>query len=325
MKRPFLNFLTKRLAFSIFLLWGIATITFLLVHVAPGGPEALYSGPRVSPEVLERIRHQFGLDRSLLAQYGHWLWRVLHLDFGFSYTNFRPVAEVLAGAIPNTLLLTGAALAVELGLALLLGIYSAVRAGTRGDLFVNYFSIFLFSIPEFWLALLAIYLFSVKLGWLPAGQMMSVGAAELNVFQRIGDVLRHLVLPAGILSLTSMAYSMRLVRSSLMESLSGEDAEYLHAMGIPKKKIERKYALRGALMPFLTHVGMSLPFLLGGSFIIENVFSWPGMGRLTMAAILSRDYPVILAANLISGALVVLGNLLADLAYALVDPRVRLT
>ncbi len=324
MRNPFIRFLVRRILISMVLVWGIVTLTFLMIHFAPGDPTAIYLNPQIPPEVHEQIRHNLGLDQPVAVQYVKWLRQIAQFDFGYSFIRHQSVLTILQATIPNTLLLTFSAFLLESLLALFLGIYSAVRAGSRKDFIVNYTSLFLFSIPEFWLALFGIYIFAIKLGWLPTSQMMSIDFASFGIGEKIVDLLRHLILPVSVLSLTSMAYSMRLVRSSLIEALNTEHVRYVRAMGVPEKKVQRKYALRTALIPFVTHLGMSLPFLLGGSFIIENIFSWPGMGQLTMSAIMTRDYPVIMAANMLSAFLVVFGNLLADLLYAWIDPRIQL-
>jgi|Deesub1362B_J571_1020462.scaffolds.fasta_scaffold02143_2 peptide/nickel transport system permease protein len=317
--------LFRRILVSLLILLGVWTLTFFLMHLAPGDPTALYLDPRIPPEVQEKIRHQMGLDRPVLVQYAQWIKGVLRGDLGYSFSRHGPVKEILKEAIPRTLLLTMTALTIESLLALFLGVLAALKRHTWFDRTVNSLAIFFFSVPEFWLGLFAIYLFSLKLGWLPASHMNSIDFAQLSLFEKIGDILRHLILPAFVLSISSLAYSMRLVRASMIETLESESIRFLQAAGVSEKKIHFFYAVKPSILPFITHLGMSLPFLFSGAFIVENIFSWPGMGQITLSAIFARDYPLIMGVDILVSTMVVVGNLLADLAYMLIDPRIRAT
>ncbi len=317
-----IGFLLRRLAQSIVLLLIVLTITFTLLHVAPGDPLARYYHPDIKPETIERIRHNLGLDRPLLEQYVRWMGSFLRGDFGVSLRYMRPVSELLGEAIPNTLVLTGTALALHIVAGVALGVLSAAKRRTVFDRANTIAALFLYSVPSFWLALMLILVFSLKLGMLPSSHMQSIDVAGLSGLALIADRLRHLVLPAFVLGLASAASTARYVRGSMIDVLREDYIRTARAKGLPETRVFWKHAFRNAAAPLVTIVGLSLPFLLGGAVVTETIFSWPGMGRLAVDAIHARDYPVVLAVNFIVAAMVILGNLLADAAYGLLDPRV---
>lgn len=319
-----LTYLIRRLLTSVFLLWGVVTLTFLLIHVAPGDPVDLLLDPSVPNEDADALRARFGLDASLPEQYVRWLGGVVQGDLGISLRRQRPVAEVLLEALPHTLRLTTLSLGLMYGVGIALGLVAALRRGTRWDRWTTLGSLALYSAPVFWLSLMAQLLFSVKLGWLPTGGTGTVDVVASDPTTWLGVDPRHLVLPVAILGLTSAAGVARYVRGSVLEVLGQEYIRTAHAKGMPPRQVVTRHVLRNAAMPVVTLLGLHLPFLFGGAVVVETLFAWPGMGRVAVDAIFSRDYPVILATTMFSGALVVLGSLLADLGYAWIDPRVRL-
>lgn len=318
------GYLLRRLAAAALLLLLVLTATFFLLQIAPGDPASLLQDTRVPREAQERLREIYGLDRPLLQQYLSWLDAVLlHFDWGISYWHQEPVTAVLARAFPNTLILALAALLVNYALALPLGMIAARRHGRVSDHVIRLGSLGLYSLPTFWVALMAILLFSYALPILPAGHMSSVGAEELTPGARLLDLLRHLVLPSLALGGTMAAGTARFVRNSLLDVLDQDYLRTARAKGLSERRVVWVHALRNALTPVIQLFGLTLPALLNGSLITEVIFSWPGLGRITFGAILQRDYPLILASTAFSGALVILGNLLADLLHGVTDPRVR--
>ncbi len=315
--------IVRRLLLSIPLLWALATLTFFLVRLAPGDPLALYYNPEIDPSVMEQVRERLGLDQPIHVQYVKWIGALAQGDLGVSFKHHRPVAEILAETLPNTLLLAGLALFFDLGLGVLLGVLAAVRQYSWVDHATSVLALFLYSMPGFWLGLMLIIVFSLKLGWLPASQMESVDAEFLSFGPRLLDRALHLVMPVFVLGIASAASVARYMRGSLLEVIRQDYVRTARAKGLPERRVILKHALRNALLPIITLLGLYLPFLISGAVVTETIFAWPGMGRLTIDAIFSRDYPVVLAANLLAGVMVVFGNLLADVLYCIADPRIR--
>jgi peptide/nickel transport system permease protein len=314
----------RRLAVSVLLVLGIVTLVFFVARLLPGDPATLFVGPDIDPEHSLRLREQLGLDRPLVLQYLHWLGSFLHADFGISFTARRPVAELLRAALPNTLRLMGLALALRFGLGLALGTVAALRHHRgRDDRGIVVGALLLYSVPGFWLAVMLQLLFAYTLRWLPPESMQGLDHASLGALGRLADDLRHLVLPVTVLTLGGLASTTRYVRASLLEVLSRDYVRAARARGLDERRVVLRHALRSALAPFLVQLGLALPGLVGGAIVVEQIFSWPGMGRLALHAVASRDYPVLLATTFLSAVLVVLGNLAADLACAALDPRRR--
>jgi peptide/nickel transport system permease protein len=315
-----------RLLQAVPLLLGIATITFFIVHMAPGDPMDVYMEQRyrgeVDPQVIELVRKKYGLDQPLHTQYIKWIGNILKGDLGESFRYHRPVTALLAERIPYTLQLAVLALLIDALLGIALGILSAVKQYSAVDKTVTLGSLIVYSIPGFWLALMLVLVFAVNLGWFPTSQTRSLDYELLSWGGKLLDRLWHLVLPVFVLGVASAAGTARYMRNQLLEVLSEEYILAARARGLKERTVILKHALRNALIPIITIYGLSLPFLLGGAVLIEKVFAWPGMGLLAVDAIGARDYPIILATSMIAAVLVVLGNLLADLTYALVDPRV---
>jgi peptide/nickel transport system permease protein len=284
-----LAYIVRRLLLSVPLILGIVTATFIFAHLAPGDPVDMYLQPQrqVDPAVIERVRRDRGLDRPLHVQYVNWLADSARGDFGESFLLHRPVRDILAETVPYTLLLILAALLVDALLGISLGVVSAVKRGTRLDRAVTMGSLVLYAMPGFWLALMLVLLFSVQLGWFPTSQATA-----------------------------------RYMRGRLLDVLGEEYITAARARGFRGWTIIRRHALKNAMIPIITIYGMSLPLMLGAATIVETIFAWPGMGRLTVDAVLGRDYPVILATTMVAAVLTVLGSLLADVGYAAVDPRV---
>lgn len=318
------GYIARRLAQSIVLVFIVLTITFFLLHLAPGDPMARYYNPDIAPETVELIRERLGLDKPLLEQYVRWMGSFVRGDFGVSLYYNRPVRALLAEAIPNTLRLTVAALILHVVLGVLLGMVSAIKRYSLFDKVNTVTALFVYSIPSFWLALMLILVFSLKLGVLPSSHMQSIGGG-LGGWTLFIDRLRHLVLPAFVLGVASAAGMARYMRGSMLDVLREDYITTARAKGLPEKKVFLKHAFRNAAIPIVTLIGLSLPFLLGGAVVTEQIFSWPGMGRLMVGAIYARDYPVVLAVNFVVAVMVIVGTLFADVGYALLDPRITVT
>lgn len=320
-----IRYIGSRLLQAIPLLIGVVTLIFVLLHLAPGDPTAIWFHPEIPPEVMERMRESMGLDRPLLEQYVHWVKSFFTGNFGYSYSHFRPVSEVIAEALPGTLLLGGLALAVAFGFGAAAGVWQAVRRGTTTDSLLTFVTLFIYSMPAFWLGLMLILAASTWFSWLglPVSGMTSVDHASLGPLGRIADIAGHLVLPTIALGLGSAAGVARFMRGEMLEAIGQDYVRTARAKGLPERVVMGRHALRNALIPMVSLLGLYLPILFGGAVVIEVVFSWPGMGRTMYDAVLARDYPLVLATSFLFGLLVIAGNLFADLLYAFVDPRVR--
>jgi len=323
------RFVARRLIGSIPLVWGILTLTFFLMHLAPGDPTTRYFDPNVSPEVVEQMRRNLGLDQPVPVQYVRWMGAFLTGDFGYSFGQMRPVSDILPGVMWNTLQLTAMSLVVTFGVGMLIGIFQAVRQYSLGDNVLTAVALFFYSMPGFWLALMLILVFALKAnqaGWpiqLPASQMTSAGYELMAPGEQLRDRLLHLILPSLALGLGSAAGIARYMRGSMLEVIRQDFVRTARAKGLEERVVVFKHALRNALLPIITLLGLSLPFLFSGAVLIEVIFAWPGMGRLIVDAVFQRDYPLIMATGFVIAVLVILGNLLADVLYALADPRIR--
>ncbi|HEY2291999.1 MAG TPA: ABC transporter permease [Thermoanaerobaculia bacterium] len=318
-----LGFLLRRLAASLLLLLLVLTFTFFFLRLLPGDPIRLFEGQRLTLAQQEKLKEIYGFNRPLPEQYLVWISSVARWDWGTSLSQNRPVSTVLREALPATALLALAGLAIEYALALLLGIASALRRGSALDHTVRIVTLLLFSQPIFWLGLMMILLFSYVWPVLPAGHMHSVDADLMSPLGRRLDLARHLLLPALVIALGAAGGTIRFLRASLIEVMSQDYIRTARAKGLSERRVVWVHGLRNAVVPLIQVFAISLPLLLSGALIVEIVFSWPGLGRLTFLAISTRDYPLILGATALSAALVILGNLLADVLHALADPRVR--
>ncbi len=320
-----LEYIARRLLFMIPLLLGITIITFVVIHLSPGGPADMLTGlsPKISAEAKVRLRSLYGLDKPLHVQYWLWLSRLVRLDFGESFKDGRLVIMKILERLPATLLLNVLSLLVIFFLALPIGILSAVRQDSFFDKGMTIFVFMGFSVPAFWLALLLMLLFGVVLGWLPISGMHSVNFPYFTFWGKLWDIIKHLILPVFVSAFGGLAYLSRYSRTSMLEVLRQDYIRTARAKGLPENKVIYRHALRNALIPIVTLLGLSLPALIGGGFIFETIFAWPGMGRLGYQAIMARDYPVIMGVGVIAALLTLLGNLVADITYAFVDPRIR--
>jgi len=321
------RYLAGRLLQSVGVVLMVTTFTFVLVHLAPGDPvSAALNGPGVTETVRQHWRESYGLDRPLGEQYVRWISNAARGELGFSFSHRRPVRDVLADALPRTMLLAGLSFALSFLVGVVVGVLQAERPGGTRDRWLGRVLLLLYSVPDFWLALVALLAFSYWLPLLPAGGIVDpVMHDYLSTGGRIADRLKHLVLPVVTLTLLSAASIARYQRSALLDVLPSDWMRTALAKGLSFRAAVRQHAVRNALLPTITLAGLWLPSLAAGTVFIEKVFSWPGMGLVTVNAIGARDYPLVTAGVLAISVLVVLGALLADLAVALVDPRVRLS
>ena len=310
------KYIIKRILIAIPVLLGITVIDYAIMCMA-GSPLEMLQGPRVSEAAVQAIA--LGLDKPFYVQYFVWLGQLLHGNMGYSIKNYQPVADMIASHLGPTLLLMGVSLFVSILLAVPSGIYSAIHQYSKGDYTVVTLSFLGSSIPGFFLAMLLIYLFTVKLGWLPSGGMTTLGTSG-----GAADVAAHMVMPVIVLAVSMAGTNIRYIRSAVLEILQQDYLRTARAKGIGHFLVINKHALRNALVPIVTVIGMEIPVLFGGSIIVEQVFSWPGLGLMTMSAITNRDYPVIMGVCLLSAIVVLLGNLLTDILYAVVDPTIKL-
>jgi peptide/nickel transport system permease protein len=313
-----------RLLQGIAVLWVVATLTFALLHLAPGDPYSDQGDRRVAPEVAAHWRHVFCLDRPLPAQYGCYLASLAHGDLGFSISQSRPVRDILVDYVPRTLELMSLGLLLSFAVGIALGVLQAHRRGTFADWGSRGIALFFYSMPDFWLALMLALVFAY---WLPifpiSGIENVIAAPTYGWWQRAVDHLRHLVLPVTALVLLTCAGIARFQRAAMLDAIGLDFVVTARAKGVSETAIARHHVLRNALLPIITLAGLALPMLLGGAVLVELVFSWPGMGFVTATAVGSRDYALVTSSVLVTSALVVAGTIAADLLYALADPRVR--
>ncbi|MBI5167152.1 MAG: ABC transporter permease [candidate division NC10 bacterium] len=321
-----LNYLAKRLALSIPLLLGITIISFVVIHLAPGEPVELGTelGPKSGAAAKQALRQLYGLDKPLHVQYLTWLSRMVRLDFGRSFSpDGRLVIDKIAERLPITILLNVLELGLILAVAVPIGILSATRQYSLFDKATTVIVFVGFATPDFWLALLLMILFGVHLGWLPISGLRSLNYEYLPLWAQQWDLIRHLILPVLVAAFGGLAGYSRYMRQSMLEVIRQDYIRTARAKGLPEEKVLYKHALRNALLPVVTILGLSVPGLIGGSVIFETIFAIPGMGQLFVQSAFARDYPVIMGILVIGAVLTLLGNLLADVSYSLVDPRIR--
>jgi peptide/nickel transport system permease protein len=312
------RYLVRRLGHALTVMLVVCTVTFAIIHLAPGGP-ALLSDPKLSVAERQAIEERLGLDQPLPAQYGLWLGRVVRGDLGRSFLYEAPNVRTIIARLPNTALLAGTAILVSLAVAIPIGLWCAAHPRGWADRTLSGMAFVAMAVPTFWLAIGLIFVFAVTLRVLPAGGAFTLGGGGDAV-----DRLRHLILPAVVLAAVTTAEIFRYTRSSARTVLSQPFVRVARAKGTRERGVRWRHALRPALLPVVTVVGIQLPRLIGGAAITETVFAWPGMGRLGVQAALGRDYPLVMAITLFVSAAVVLVNILVDLAYLWLDPRVRL-
>jgi peptide/nickel transport system permease protein len=323
------GFLFRRILQSIPVFIVITIITFALIHAVPGGPTArLELDADIKPEDIARIKANMGLDKPVWMQYLIWMGvapnsqgeysGLLQGDLGISYIDQTPVTRNIMDRLPNTLILSVTSLAISLCLAVPLGVWSAVKQYSAFDNVSTLLSTAGVSIPSFWFGLIAILTISVELRWLPSGGMYTLGQEKT-----LGDFVKHLIMPASILSILRIASWNRYTRASMLEVIRQDYVRTARAKGLKERAVIIVHALRNALIPVVTLLGLSLPGLVSGALITETIFGWPGMGRLAYHAATKRDYPIIMGTLVMSTVLVILGNLLADIAYGFLDPRIK--
>ena len=312
-----LKYILKKLLLAIPVLLGITILDFILLNLA-GSPIDMMTGPKMTESVKAMRAAEWGLDQPLWRQYIGWLGEILQGNLGYSYKTFQPVSGMIVSHIAPTLLLMGSSLLLGLVIAVPAGVYSAVHRYKKRDYAMVTTSFVFSSVPSFFMALLLIYLLTVKLGLLPSSGMITPGTQG-----SAADVLRHLIMPMLVLGVSMAGSNIRYVRSSVLEILEMDYLRTARAKGIGRFLTINKHALRNALLPIVTMIGMQIPMLFGGAVIIEQVFSWPGLGLITMSAIMNRDFPVIMGVCLLSAVVVLIANLLTDIAYALVDPTIK--
>jgi peptide/nickel transport system permease protein len=329
--------IARRLAFMVFVLWGVTLVTFFLSRVVPGDPARLMAGPQASPGAIANLRHIYGLDRPLLVQYGRYLGDLTRLNLGFSFVTHRHVRTDIGTYLPATVELAGYALIIGFLLAVVTATVSAYRRGTATDVTGRLTAIAGLSLPTFWLALLLQLLFHVQLGWFPLGGRLSPGVTPppqitglLTVdslltghFGDFADAASHLVLPVTTLALGVYGLMVRIIRTSVIDALGEEYVRTAEAKGLSRWRVLRRHVLRNAMLPAVTVLGLEFGLLAAGVFVVESVFQWPGLGNYTFNAIQNSDYSATLGATLVIAAMYVVVNLIVDIAYLYLDPRIR--
>ena len=318
-------FFARRCVKAVLVILFVIAINFALIRAAPGDPATILAGEAgaVDAGFVERVRQDYGLDQPLPVQLLTYMKQLLSFDFGNSYRENRPVKDIILEKLPATLLLTLSAFVFSIAVGIGLGIAAARRAGSALDALITAGSLVFFAMPLFWFGLLAIVLFSVKLGWLPPYGMSTVGA-DLEGWRAWVDTGRHLLMPAVTLGLFYVAVYTRVTRAAAMEVMDQDFVKTARAKGVPEGRIWRRHILRNAILPVITFVSLQAGHILGGSVLVETVFAWPGIGRLAFDALFQRDYNLLLAVFFVSSVMVVVFNLVADLLYSLADPRIEL-
>lgn len=321
-----INYLLKRMAGMLPLLFGITIISFGMMHLAPGEPSIVGQefNPKVSVEDIERLRSYYGLDKPLYEQYWQWLQRLVVLDFGQSFSaDGRAVIDKINERIPVTLWINTLAMLLIIAIAIPLGIASAVRRDSWFDKGMTILVFIGFAIPSFWLGLLLMISLGVNLNWLPVSGIHDYSWRQMSFWQQQGDLFEHLLLPVIVSAIGGIAGMSRFMRTGMLDVIRADYITTARAMGIPEGTIRYRLALKNAMLPIITLLGLSIPGLIGGSVIVEQLFSLPGMGLLFYEAVMSRDYPLVMGITVIGAILTLLGNLVADIAYAWADPRIR--
>lgn len=319
-------YLAKRLIMVIPLFFGITLVSFTVIHLAPGSPTDLQTqmNPKVSAEAIQRLRSFYGLDKPLHIQYLIWLKKLLKLDFGNSFsTDNRKVIDKISERIPITIMINILSLLLILIVAIPIGILSATHRNSLFDKLTTVFVFIGFAVPTFWLALLCMILFGINLGWLPISGIKSLGFEQTSFAAIALDRVKHLILPVLLSAFGGLAGFSRYTRSTMLEVIRQDYIKTARAKGLPEQTVIYRHALRNALLPVITILGLSVPGLIGGSVIFETIFAIPGMGQLFYGSVMARDYPLIMGILVIGAFLTLLGNILADISYSLADPRIR--
>ncbi|MCA0921594.1 ABC transporter permease [Pseudooceanicola nanhaiensis] len=320
-----LRFILGRMVKIALILLAITILNFCLIHMAPGDPALVMAGEAgdADPKFIEDLRAQFGLDKPFIVQLWTYVSHFATGDLGFSYRQQMPVSELILDRLPATLLLSISAFVISLVLGVVAGVIAAARQGKASDSIISTIALLFYATPLFWMALMAVLLFSVQLGWMPAFGY-ETAASDFTGLTRILDIAHHLILPAVVLGLFFMATYVRITRASMLEVNRLDFVKTARAKGLKPSVIQRRHVLRNAILPVVTLAGLHAGQLVGGAVLIETVFAWPGIGRLMFEALQSRDYNVLLGVFTVSAALVLMFNLITDFTYRIVDPRIRL-
>lgn len=309
--------IAKRLLQTIPLLFFVSIVSFVLIKAAPGDPVLNFVTPNMHAEDIERVRHNLGLDKPAYVQYFIWLKGVVQGDLGYSLVNHKPVLEQIVERIPATVGLMSGAIAIAVILAIPLGLIAGSNRNRFVDKCINMFSYIGISIPGFWLGILFIYFFAVKLGWLPSMGMRTIGVTST------WDVIKHAILPCSVLAIGFLSVYVRYIRSSTIGQLKEDYVQIQYAFGSSKTQVLKRHVLKHVLLPIITLLGMSVGDIVAGAIVTETVFSWPGLGSLGMTAVKGLDYPLIMGITLLSSVMLILGNLIADILYSFADPRIK--
>jgi peptide/nickel transport system permease protein len=329
-----LAYFGKRLLEMIPTLFGITLLSFVIIHLAPGKPTDIFTelNPKITPEARERLEKLYNLDKPIIVQYGLWLRKIVKLDFGESFSSDRrpvmqriwdPKKPLLERRLFVTFMINLISMVIIFLIAIPVGISSATRRNTLYDKITTTTVFIGFAIPHFWLALLLMLLFGVTLHWLPISGLTSMNYESLSLWGKTWDLATHLVLPVFVSAFGGLAADSRYMRSSMLEVIRQDYMTVARAKGLPEREVIYRHAFRNALLPMITLVGLSVPGLIGGSVIFENIFGIPGMGQLFFQSVMTRDYPMVMGVLTIGAILTLLGNLLADVGYMLADPRIR--
>ncbi|MDX3924620.1 MAG: ABC transporter permease [Shinella sp.] len=321
MRGELLGYVVRRILHSIPLVIGVSIIGFGIMHLAPGGPLSVYTlNPSITAEDIERLRVALGLDKPVYVQYLGWVKSMLSGSWGYTLFGGRPVLGVIVERLPATILLMGTSLALAMTIGTLLGVLGAVRRNSIFDYLATTGAMFALSFPTFWFGLMAIYIFAIELRWLPSGGMYSFGE-EGNLL----DLFKHLVLPVMVLTLVLVATWSRYARSSFLEVIQQDYVRTAKSKGLGPGRVLARHAFPNAVIPLVALLGVQLPTLFSGALVAETIFSWPGMGRLFVDALNMKEYSILMGMIMFTALLVIVGNLLADIAVALIDPRVKLS
>ena len=320
-----LRYMMRRLMQMVPTILGITVITFAVIHLAPGKPTDLMvqMNPKIDFEAREKLNKIYGLDKPVYVQYVNWLKRLAKFDFGKSFVDGRPVSEKVLERLPITILINTLAIIIILVIAIPIGIKSAVRRDSAFDKITTVLLFLGFAVPAFWLGLILMSFFGVRLGILPISGIVSLDFEQFTFLEKTIDIAKHLILPVGLAAIGGLAGLSRYMRQSMLGVISQDYIRTARAKGLPENIVIYKHALRNALLPIITILGLSIPGLISGSVILETIFSIPGMGRLMVESVFARDYNVIMAGLFVSALLTLAGNLAADIAYTYADPRIR--
>jgi len=309
--------IVKRLLQTLPLLFFVSIVCFVMIKAAPGDAVLNFVTPNMHKEDIERVRHNLGLDKPTYVQYFIWLKGIVQGNFGYSLINHRPVLQQIVERMPATVGLMGGAIVLSVILAIPLGLLAGANRNRFIDRTINTFAYIGISIPTFWLGILFIYFFAVKLSWLPSMGMRSIGV------QSAWDVAQHIILPMSVLAISFLSIYLRYIRSSTIGQLKEDYVQIQYAFGSSKSKILSRHVLKHVLLPIITLLGISVGEIVAGAIVTETVFSWPGLGSLSMTAIKGLDYPLIMGITLLSSVMLIIGNLLADILYSFADPRIK--